>query len=250
MNEDFKLPQNVRDRVYYEALQRHSSDEDIIFQLSVFQRRMYFTRTIVHYEIFKMIQDIPGSIADCGVYKGESLFNWARFLEMYCPGDRTRIVYGFDDFKGLRDFSKDKDIEGGHPGAFVGGYAAENFKSTLLSLVDCFNEDSFVPQKPRIKLVDGDVNLSIENFVKEYAGEMFSLIHIDIDLYQPTLSILEHLYPKLVPGGVVLLDEYAHPLFPGETNAVNDFFNGRPPRIQKLPLVGQPGGYFIKPYLE
>ena len=90
---DFKLHPNPQDSKYYELLQKHAKDKDIIFQLGVFQRRMYFTRTIIHYEIFKMIQELPGSIADCGVYKGESMFNWARFLEMYCPGDRTRVVY-------------------------------------------------------------------------------------------------------------------------------------------------------------
>ena len=140
---DFKLHPNPQDSKYYELLQKHAKDKDIIFQLGVFQRRMYFTRTIIHYEIFKKIQELPGSIADCGVYKGESMFNWARFLEMYCPGDRTRVVYGFDDFKGLRDFDSAKDMEGGHPGAFEGGYSAESFKSTVLELINLFNNDSF-----------------------------------------------------------------------------------------------------------
>ena len=64
------------------------------------------------------------------------------------------------------------------------------------------------------------------------------------------MSILENLYPRLVPGGIILFDEYAHPLFPGETNAVDDYFDGNPPMIQKIPLSGQPGGYIVKPYAK
>jgi hypothetical protein len=245
--EDFKLKVQDATVPYWNALKDHVEDEDIIQQLGVFQRRIFFTRTLIHYEIFKMVQDLPGCIADCGVYKGESLFNFARFLEMTCPGDRIRKVYGFDDFQGLRDFGEE-DAIGDKSGAHVGGYRAVDFKKTLFSLVDTFNKDSFVPQVPRIELVEGDITKTAKAFVEERKGIRFSLIHLDFDLYEPTMAALEAFYPKLVPGGIVLLDEYALEAFPGESKALEDYFDGKPPVIKKLPWNTTPGGYFIKPH--
>jgi hypothetical protein len=71
-------------------------------------------------------------------------------------------------------------------------------------------------------------------------------LHLDVDAYAPTLAALEAFYPKVVTGGVVLLDEYAIPAFAGESNALDDYFGGKPPRVQKFPWLSAPGGYFVK----
>lgn len=233
---------------YWDILKDHIEDEDIIQQLSVFQRRIMFTRTMIHWEVFRKIQDLPGCIVDCGVYKGESLFNFARFLEMTSPGDRIRKVYGFDDFEGLRDFHEE-DTTQDNIGAFEGGYRSKSFEPTLKRLVKLFNEDSFVPKVPRIELVEGDITKTASKFVEDYPGIRFSLIHLDFDLYTPTLAALEAFYPKLVPGGIVLLDEYALNAFSGESKAVEDYFGEKMPKIYKLPWNSTPGGYFFKPSL-
>lgn len=248
MKEDFKLKPKDATMDYWRILKSQVESEDIIQQLSVFQRRIFFTRTLIHWEVFKIIENIPGCIADCGVYKGESLFNFARFIEMTSPGDRIRKVYGFDDFEGLRNFSN-KDNMTGAAGAVEGGYSSKNFKNVLFELVDVFNNDSFVPKSKRIELIDGDINITSKEFVENNKGVRFSLIHLDLDLYEPTLSALQNLYPKLSPGGVVLLDEYALNDFSGESQAVEDYFSGKPPKIQKLPWNATPGGYLIKPYI-
>lgn len=232
---------------YWELLKKHVNDQDIIQQLSIFQRRIFSTRTLIHWEIYKLVQDLPGCIADCGVYKGESLFNFARFVEMTSPGDRIKKVYGFDDFDGLRDFGeKDSVVES--IGALTGGYRSKNFEPTLRKLVEIFNQDSFVSKSPRIEIIDGDITLTAKEFITNNPGIRFNLIHLDFDLYKPTFAALEAFYPKLVPGGVVLLDEYALNAFSGESQAVEDFFEGVPPKIKKLPWNATPGGYFFKPY--
>lgn len=250
--EDFKLKPKDTTLAYWDLLKKHVDDEDIIQQLNVFQRRIFFTRTMIHWEIFTKIQDLPGCIADCGVYKGESLFNFARFLEMTCPGDRIRKVYGFDDFEGLRDFHEEdniKDTNTKEIGAFEGGYRSKSFEPTLKELVKVFNEDSFVSKAPRIELVEGDITKTAPAFVEKFPGIRFSLIHLDFDLYTPTIAALEAFYPKLVPGGIVLLDEYGLNAFSGESKAVEDFFGDKMPKIHKLPWNATPGGYFFKPTL-
>jgi predicted O-methyltransferase YrrM len=72
------------------------------------------------------------------------------------------------------------------------------------------------------------------------------LLHIDVDLYEPTLSALQHLYPLVSPGGVVIIDEYALAHW-GATEALQDYFQGKLPNMQKLNFYTNPGGFFIKP---
>lgn len=45
---------------------------------------------------------------------------------------------------------------------------------------------------------------------------------------------------------IVLLDEFAIREWPGETEALEEFFEGKPPRIEKFGWASAPGGYFVK----
>ena len=49
-------------------------------------------------------------------------------------------------------------------------------------------------------------------------------MHVDVDLYRPTLDACEYFYPRLVPGGVLLFDEYGFPAARGERDAVDEYF--------------------------
>jgi hypothetical protein len=61
------------------------------------------------------------------------------------------------------------------------------------------------------------------------------------------LTALKYLYPLVVAGGVVLLDEYAMDGFPGESAAFDEYFAGNRPVLTKFPYISTPGGYFVKP---
>jgi len=89
-------PKIPADETLRSLLKGHLDDHDLIANLGSFARRMHFMKAFAHYEVFKLIQDLPGDIVECGVYKGSSLLSFARFLETFCPGDRTRKVLGFD----------------------------------------------------------------------------------------------------------------------------------------------------------
>ena len=226
-------------------LKQHLDDHDLIANLASFGRRMHFMKAFAHYEVFQKVRDLPGDIVECGVYKGASLLTFARFLETFCPGDRTRKVIGFDHFKGLADRS-DKDGLDARVGNTAEGWNPSAFRDTLFSLVDAFNADSFVPQRPRVELVDGDVRVSAAQYAAEHTGMRIALLHLDMDLYEPTLAALEAFWPRILTGGVVLFDEFAIREWPGETEAVETFFKGAVPRIEKFGWASAPGGYFIK----
>jgi hypothetical protein len=60
------------------------------------------------------------------------------------------------------------------------------------------------------------------------------------------LVALRNLFPLVVPGGVVILDEYAMTGFPGESKAFDDYFQQLKPVILKFGFAPTPGGYFVK----
>jgi len=103
-----------------------------------------------------------------------------------------------------------------------------------------------VPQRPRVALVDGDVCQTAKQYVADHSGMRISLLHLDMDLYAPTRAALEAFWPRILTGGVVLFDEYAIREWPGETEAVEEFFKGAVPRIEKFGWASAPGGYFVK----
>jgi hypothetical protein len=226
-------------------LKAHIDEPDLIANLGAFGRRMHFMKAFAHYEVFQQIQDLPGDIVECGVYKGASLLSFARFLETFCPGDRTRKVLGFDHFKGLADRT-DKDGFDARVGNTAEGWNSGAFRDTLFALVDAFNADSFVPKRPRVELVDGDIRETADRYVALHPGLRIALLHLDMDLYEPTLAALKAFWPRILTGGIVLLDEYAIREWPGETEAVEAFFDGAPPRIEKFGWASAPGGYFVK----
>lgn len=113
-------------------------------------------------------------------------------------------------------------------------------------MVQAFNHDRVAGHKPRIEIVEGNIIKTVPQYVEQNPGLKIKLLHLDCDMYEPTLVALKHFYDCVVTGGVVLLDEYALPEYPGETAAVDEFFKGKPPVIRKWPFYTTPGGYFIK----
>jgi hypothetical protein len=216
--------------------------EGILNHFPTFSRRVNITRFLAHYELYRMVSKLPGSIVELGVFKGASLMAFAHFLEIFNHGDRSRRVIGFDSFEGLGELhEKDGKPDSSHSKS-QGGWRAEGFEEDLKTMIDFFSRESFVPQSPRIQLVKGDINLSVPEFVKNNPGLRISLLHFDCDLYEPTITGLRHLVPLIVPGGIVVFDEYAITAWAGETAAVEEYF-GKDRRIEKFSWTTLPGGF-------
>jgi hypothetical protein len=88
-----------------------------------------------------------------------------------------------------------------------------------------------------VELVPGDICETLPDYVEQHPELRLSLINLDTDLYEATVTGLEVLYPRLSTGGVVLLDDYG--VFPGETRAVDEYFGGSV-RVRALPVSRTP----------
>lgn len=224
------------------------SPMDAVKHFPVLARRQLLKRFLAHVDLMKMTLDVPGDIAEFGVFRGLGLFTWANLLEAYAIGDRTKIVYGFDNWKGFTAFDEKDGGEHESGQKILGGFNPERFYEELLSAIDIFDEDRFISWKKRIELIEGNIEESVPQFIEDNPGVRFSLVHFDCDLYKPTKVALEAIWPKISRGGVILFDEYAIKNWPGETQAVDEFIADKPELVLKtFNWTNAPAAYLIKP---
>jgi len=84
---------------------------------------------------------------------------------------------------------------------------------------------------------------TIPEYLKENPHLKISLLNLDTDTYESAIIILEQLWPKIVRGGVLILDDYG--TFPGETKAIDDYFKDKNAKILKFSFAMTPC-YIIK----
>ncbi len=214
--------------------------------LANYLRRIHVAKMLALWEAFRLVQDLPGSVVELGVFKGQSLLLFAKFMELVNPNDRSCSVIGFDNFRGFTQLREEDGGQDLRVDKRAGGWSSQGFYDELKAHIHLFDHDRLAGHKPRIKLVEGDIMDSVPRYVADHPGTCIRMLNLDCDLYEPTLVGLQHLYPLVVPGGVILLDEFAFNEFPGETRAVRDYFGERMPRIRKFPFYSNPGGYIIK----
>lgn len=220
---------------------------DAVKHFAVFARRQLLKRFFAHIDLFKMTLDVPGDIAELGVFRGLDLMTWANLLEAYAIGNRTKTVYGFDNWEGFVSVDAEDGGEDPKMQREVGGYSPARHKEELLAAIEIFDADRFIPQKPRIKLVEGDISETVPAFLDEFPGVRFSLVHFDCDMYAPTKAALKPMWDRLSRGGVMLFDEYAIKEWPGETKAVDEFLDDLPgARLQTLTWTNAPAAYLVK----
>ncbi len=82
------------------------------------------------------------------------------------------------------------------------------------------------------------------------ADELFSFVHLDCDLYGSYKDCLEFFYPRLSDGGIVLLDEYDDPPWPGCNKAVDEFLTDKPERLQSIKRQNYVKYYFRKGHAQ
>ena len=144
-------------------------------------------------------QNVPGSFAELGVYKGDS----AEILHLM---DESRPFHLFDTFSGFQA----KDLEGETGKA--AGYTTHHFADTSIERVkQWLTAEQFI-------FHPGDFSQT----QMEVENEQFALVNMDADLYQPTKSGLEFFYPRLAPGGLIFIHDY-NPDWPGIVKAVDEF---------------------------
>jgi hypothetical protein len=183
-----------------------------------------YGKFIAHYELYKKIVNIPGAIIECGLFKGNSFFRLAHFRDIL-ESTYSRKLIGFDIFGSFpkTDFKEDKK----YLDTFIES-AGEN-SIELEEIVKIMNYKKI----DNYEFIKGDINQTVPKYCKDNKHLKIALLHIDTDVYEPAVTILENMYDKVTKGGILIFDDYG--TFPGETKAVDEFFNDKDVFVQKLP---------------
>jgi hypothetical protein len=187
-----------------------------------------------HLELFRRSSGLAGDIVECGVFKGASFNRFLKFRSLF-ETPASRKIYGFDTFGAFPPAEDPMDEQ--RREEFISEAGDRSISRwQLLGLFDKLGLNE------NLELVEGDIRETVPAFCNKNPELKISLLNVDVDLLEPTRICLEHLYPRVVSGGVVILDDYG--AFPGATKAADDYFEGEGVAIQKLPYA------FSIPFIE
>ncbi len=176
---------------------------------------------------------LDGDIAECGVYRGHTLLRIAATAAR-CAPDKT--ILGFDSFGGFPSGSVQQiDVGSGRRLKRV-----QNKFQYAQGAVRRLNKIS--------KLFDFNVELVpgfFENTLSQYRDRRFCFVHLDCDIYESYKTCLNELYDRIVPGGVIVFDEYNHPVWPGASRAIDEFFTDREEKPEYRHGINQ-GNFFVR----
>ncbi|MEI7034918.1 TylF/MycF/NovP-related O-methyltransferase [Streptomyces pratensis] len=182
---------------------------------------------------------IPGAIVECGVWRGGSMQACARTL--LSVGDTERELYLFDTYEGMTPPTAEDLRRDGRPAQeLLDAQGKDRPIWAVASLEDVKAGFEQVPYPPeRVHYVRGRV----EDTVPGQAPEQISILRLDTDWYASTQHELEHLYSRLVSGGVLLIDDYGY--WQGSRQAVDEFLDKTGERLLLLRM--DEGRIAVKP---
>ena len=163
-------------------------------------------------DLARRVQDIPGDVVECGVWRGGMVAGIASVLS-----GQNRTYHLFDSFEGLPEA---KDIDGN---------AAKQWqaaKSDAYYFDNCKAEQTYAEEamakagESRFKIYKGWFNETVPG-VRVDPG--IALLRLDGDWYESTMVCLEAFYPQVVMGGMILIDDYF--IWDGCSRAVHDYLS-------------------------
>lgn len=149
-------------------------------------------------------RDIPGAIAELGVFRGEFSAEMNRLLP-------EKEIYLFDTFEGFeqRDLDREAEVTG------VSATWHPDFADTSIDLVA-----GRLPHPENARFVRGWFPESTGQLTGD---ETYALVSIDPDLYEPTIRGLKYFWPRMAQDGIIMIHDYNSAQFPGAGKAVREF---------------------------
>ncbi|MCH2129523.1 MAG: TylF/MycF family methyltransferase [Pirellulaceae bacterium] len=160
--------------------------------------------------LLKLVDGLPGDTAECGVYQGASSF---LICDHFRDKDKRHAV--FDSFQGL---SQPGQQDGTH-------WTTHQFT------VDEHVVGDNLAEFPAVEIFPGWIPDAFHH-VKDW---QFCFVHIDVDLYQPTLDAARFFYERMIPGGILLCDDYGFDGCPGARRAIDEVLQDKPEQIVETP---------------
>ena len=172
-------------------------------------------RCLVLYDLAGQTLGLDGAWFECGVYRGGT----AMLLATVIQGSGYDIpLHLFDTFQGMPEV--DPKVDRHRKGDFHDTDVVEVMRRLYdIDSKSVIFHQGFIP--------DTFEGLALPNGI--------ALAHVDVDIFKSVWDCCEFIYPRLVPGGFLLFDDYRFPKCPGAKKAVDEFFSNLPETPQVLP---------------
>lgn len=164
-------------------------------------------------------REIAGSFVECGTWRGGSMIAAAQTLMNL--GEQNREFYLFDTFEGMSaPTAEDKRYDGCDAQILLN----ESDKAQADSLWCAASLDEV---KKNLQSTNYDaakmhfIKGKVEDTIPQHAPETIALLRLDTDWYESTKHEMEHLFPRLSPGGILILDDYG--FWQGAREAVDEY---------------------------
>lgn len=169
-------------------------------------------------QVAEAVRRLPGSTAECGVFRGIGSALVCRALDGTYAADDAH--FAFDAFEGLPAPVEADQIGGDDQWWTEGDLKSE--EAGVAALLSPFShaqiKAGWIPDR-----------------FSEVGDRRFRLIHIDVDLHDPTRDSIDFFFPRLVPGGMMLLDDHGIVSCPGARAAAEEYFAKTGDPIIELP---------------
>jgi hypothetical protein len=191
-------------------------------------------KLVAHWELYKMVSNIPGHIVELGVFKGASLIRFATFRNLL-ESENSRKIIGFDAFGSFPPAFNEHDQK-----------FACNWEEGAGKGIPVDELQTALDQKKigNIELIQGNICQTVPEYFAAKPQLRIALLHIDTDIHEPAQCGLETLWSRIVPGGVLVLDDYGTEY--GGTVAVEEFFSNMAIRLQKFPFSHESPAFIVK----
>ncbi|MFK8112904.1 MAG: TylF/MycF/NovP-related O-methyltransferase [Rubripirellula sp.] len=214
-------PPAIEDREFRKAIEHLAKRESFNDLDKAVRGEAVMFRLHLASQLASLSRSIDGDLVEFGVFRGATA---------YCMLDATKAddsentaalksMYLYDTFAGIPDAGMtNREREVGLAGAY---------RQTSLDLVrECLSDhDDRLQFRPGL----------VPDTLDEPGPARIAMMHVDLNLAQPTLQAIEWAFPRWSPGGICLLDDYLWEGYEDQRAVVDDFFAQRHRTILALP---------------
>ncbi len=213
-----------REELYKLFRDRPMPDDELLICPGLFMRSSALAKILFVNEAYELILNQPGIIVEFGTWWGQNLVLFENLRAIYEPFNQSRRVIGFDTFNGYKNISdQDKMSETIKEGGYK---TSEDYSDYLEKIIDYHEKNNVLAAIKKHELVIGDVTKTAPDYFNKNKGVIVALAYFDMAIYKPTKSALEAIKEALIPGSVLMLDEFNNHDYPGETIAFQEVFDG------------------------
>jgi len=199
------------------------------------QERLFSVVQSVRYVV---AAGVPGDFVECGVWRGGSTM--AAALTLLSLGRRDVALHLFDTFEGMTA-PTDRDVD------YAGVRASNRFARKKVRRGSKWCAASLEEVRANLSTTGYEMSKfvfvkgRVEDTIPEAAPRQISILRLDTDWYESTRHELEHLFPRLSPGGVLIIDDYGY--WQGSRQATDEYFakHGVKILLSRIDFTGRMG---------